>query len=71
MHVNVWEWCEDYWHETYEGAPHDDSAWLSGGYSTRWVVRRAGGTIIVYTIAPPTAIGTIETTVSIISVCGL
>ncbi|WP_373549152.1 formylglycine-generating enzyme family protein [Haliscomenobacter sp.] len=25
---NVWEWCEDQWHETYEGAPTDGSPWV-------------------------------------------
>lgn len=25
---NVWEWVEDCWHENYEGAPGDGSAWL-------------------------------------------
>ncbi len=27
MHGNVWEWCEDVWHENYEGASTDGSAW--------------------------------------------
>jgi formylglycine-generating enzyme required for sulfatase activity len=27
LHGNVWEWCEDDWHDNYEGAPADGSAW--------------------------------------------
>jgi len=40
MHGNVWEWCEDAWHENYVGAPTDGSAWTSGGDARR--VRRGG-----------------------------
>jgi formylglycine-generating enzyme required for sulfatase activity len=40
MSGNVWEWCEDYWHGNYEGAPYDGSPWLVPASS--WLVRRGG-----------------------------
>ncbi len=39
MHGNVWEWCADHWHDNYEGAPIDGSAWVTGGNSDRRVLR--------------------------------
>ncbi len=39
MHGNVWEWCEDFWHNSYEKAPSDGSAWLSGEDSSPRVLR--------------------------------
>jgi formylglycine-generating enzyme required for sulfatase activity len=29
MHGNVWEWCLDQWHDSYEGAPSDGQAWVT------------------------------------------
>ena len=39
MHGNVWEWCEDVWHDNYNGAPNDGSAWVSGGEESQRILR--------------------------------
>jgi formylglycine-generating enzyme required for sulfatase activity len=43
MHGNVWEWVEDCWHDTYQDAPTDALAWVTGCTDeTRHVVRSGG-----------------------------
>ena len=39
MHGNVYEWCQDVWHENYNGAPTDGSAWETGGDSKARLLR--------------------------------
>jgi formylglycine-generating enzyme required for sulfatase activity len=40
MQGNVWEWVEDAWHDTYDGAPTDGSGWVQGDPDCRVVPRR-------------------------------
>ena len=46
MHGNVSEWCADHWHENYDGAPTDGSAWLTDDLTLNRVVR--GGSWDLY-----------------------
>jgi len=51
MHGNLWEWCLDHWHDNYEGAPTDGSAWFDENNNLsqkqNFVVLR-GGSWITY-----------------------
>ncbi|NEQ48498.1 MAG: formylglycine-generating enzyme family protein [Leptolyngbya sp. SIOISBB] len=39
LHGNVYEWCQDHWHDNYDGAPTDGSAWLTDEEGARRVIR--------------------------------
>jgi formylglycine-generating enzyme required for sulfatase activity len=42
MHGNVWEWCEDGWHENYENAPTDGSSWNDNHSQNSFRLLRGG-----------------------------
>ncbi|OUL34966.1 sulfatase-modifying factor protein [Nostoc sp. T09] len=42
MHGNVYEWCADPWHDSYEGAPKDGRVWLENGNDNYTPVLRGG-----------------------------
>jgi len=42
MHGNVWEWCEDGWHDNYQKAPTDGTAWNENHSVTNMRVLRGG-----------------------------
>jgi len=48
MHGNIWEWCQDHWHDDYEGAPVDGRAWvdLEASEDASRVVR--GGSWLIF-----------------------
>ena len=42
LHGNIWERCQDEWHDNYEGAPTDGSAWQDSNSSDKNRVIRGG-----------------------------
>lgn len=37
VHGNVWEFCQDHWHDSYQGAPVDERAWEDEGSGKRLI----------------------------------
>lgn len=46
LHGNVWEWCLDDWHDNYQGAPSDGSAWLDEKRTNSSKLLRGGSWIL-------------------------
>jgi formylglycine-generating enzyme required for sulfatase activity len=54
MSGNVWEWVEDDWHATYEGAPGDGTAWVGTQRASSRVVRGGAWGVIARYCRMPT-----------------
>ena len=54
---NVWEWCEDKWHDSYDGAPTDGRPW-SGGAQSTGSTGAVAGTSLLTSAGLPFATGT-------------
>ena len=61
LHGNVWEWVEDCYHDSYQGAPTDGSAWTEVSCPAR-VLRGGSWSSSLGSCAPPTATGTFPAT---------
>jgi formylglycine-generating enzyme required for sulfatase activity len=48
----LWEWCEDVHHDSYNGAPTDGNAWMSGGELGRRVVRGGSWSLVAVYCRP-------------------
>ena len=44
MHGLIFEWCADYYHPTYDGAPTDGSAWMAHDDNDYYAFIVRGGT---------------------------
>ena len=53
MSGNVWEWCEDDWHGTYDNAPNDGQAWVDKERGKERVLRGSSWTNYTYSCLLP------------------
>ncbi|MBC7931574.1 MAG: SUMF1/EgtB/PvdO family nonheme iron enzyme [Rubrivivax sp.] len=49
---NVWEWCRDYYHNSYDRAPTDGSVWLHLGETDRRIMRGGSWNYIASNLRP-------------------
>jgi formylglycine-generating enzyme required for sulfatase activity len=47
-HGNVWEWCEDDWHDNYQGAPKDGTTWIDNDNRSQSLKCLRGGSWSYY-----------------------
>ncbi|WP_322745572.1 formylglycine-generating enzyme family protein [Plectonema radiosum] len=69
MHGNVWEWCNDTWHNNYESAPNDGGSWIDDNDETR-VLRGGSWTSILLLAVLPTATTATRSTITTPTVFG-
>jgi formylglycine-generating enzyme required for sulfatase activity len=48
MSGNVWEWCEDDWHDSYKNAPDDGTAWIDNDNHSQPLKCPRGGSWFYY-----------------------
>ena len=42
LHGNIWEWCQDPWHQNYQNAPTDGSSWNENNSQSIFRILRGG-----------------------------